>query len=288
MDGYHKSVLLQEVVEYLQVKKDCWYLDCTLGDGGYCLEILKNGGRIIGIDADPEAIKRTKGRFSEEGVTEDKYIFNQGNFSKLDEYISDKKISGVVFDLGVSTLQLKDPKRGFSFLYSGPIDMRMSPDLSIKAVDLINALNSGELEILFKNYGEENYSRKIAEAIVKRRPFESTTELADVIERAVGGRYSKIHPATKVFQALRIAVNDELEVLKEALPKALKKLESGGRIVVVSFHSLEDGIVKDIFKEWEVDKLGMILTDKPLEPSEDEVFGNISSRSAKLRAFEKS
>jgi 16S rRNA (cytosine1402-N4)-methyltransferase len=288
MDGYHKSVLINEILEFLDVQKDSWYLDCTLGDGGYSLEILKKGGNIIGIDADPQALSRSRKRFEDEGIDEGRFILKNGNFSQIDELVGkDQEIKGIILDLGVSTLQLKDPKRGFSFLNSGPIDMRMNPELSVRAVDLLNALNKGELMELFRNYGEESQSKQIAQAIVDARPIETTVKLAEIVEKAVGGRYSKIHPATKVFQALRIAVNDELESLKIVLPKALELIMPGGRIIVVSFHSLEDAIVKHTFKDWENTNRGEIMTDKPIIPTDREIGENISSRSSKLRVFQK-
>ncbi len=288
MDGYHKSVLINEILEFLDVQKDLWYLDCTLGDGGYSLEILKKGGNIFGIDADPQALSRSTKRFEDEGISEDRFILKNGNFSQIDELVGkNQEIRGIILDLGVSTLQLKDPKRGFSFLNSGPIDMRMNPELSVRAVDLLNALNKGELMELFRNYGEETQAKQIAQAIVDARPIETTVKLAEIVEKAVGGRYSKIHPATKVFQALRIAVNDELESLKMVLPKALDLIMPGGRIIVVSFHSLEDGIVKHTFKDWESSNRGEILTDKPIIPTDREIGENISSRSSKLRVFQK-
>ncbi|KKQ67163.1 MAG: Ribosomal RNA small subunit methyltransferase H [Candidatus Daviesbacteria bacterium GW2011_GWA2_38_24] len=294
MDGYHKSVLLKEVIENLSVLRNSWYIDATLGDGGYSLEILKKGGKVVGIDADPEALERTRERLKKEGINKEDYILVEGNFSRLDEIIGELRwfgeFRGIVFDLGVSSLQLEKAEKGFSFLREGPLDMRMSPDLSVKAADLINGLNRGELEKLFWVYGEFR-DKRVVDAIIEyrsRKPIQTTLELAGIIERAVGGRKKgDTHPATTIFQALRIAVNDELNSLKEGLEGAFERLTIGGRIAVVSFHSLEDRIVKNFFKDLEEKGEGEVLTKKPITPIEEEIRQNPRSRSAKLRILEK-
>ncbi len=296
MDGYHKPVLLSEVLEFLNVLESRWFIDCTLGDGGYSLGILEKGGNVVGIDLDPEAIKRAEARFEKLGIDEKRYRLVKGNFRNIDEllgpeslYVRDD-IHGIVFDLGVSSLQLEDESRGFSFSKEAKLDMRMDPELSVLAMDLVNGLHKGELIELLAKYGESTDLR-IVNAIIgarERGKIETTTQLASIVEKAVGGRKSgQIHPATTIFQALRIAVNDELHSLEEALPNALDLLTSNGKIVIVSFHSLEDRIVKNVFKNWVDQQLGQVLTEKPILPSQQEIEENPRSRSAKLRVFQK-
>ena len=309
MEGDHSSVLLKEVLDALiparfrqdglvSVGKDAWYLDCTLGDGGHAIEILKLGGRVLGLDVDPEALERARQRFERAGYS--KYQLIQGNFKDLKNLISQTerkdqkfganfKLAGVIFDLGVSSLQLESTERGFSFSKMGPLDMRMDPSLNIKAWDLVNNLSGNELYEIFCDLGEEKYSKRLADTLVfarKIKPITNTTELAGIIERYTVGKREKIHPATKVFQALRIAVNDELGAIEEGLDQVVKLVEKNGRIIVISFHSLEDRIVKFAFKRWAEEGLGRIITDKPIVPSEQEVLENPRSRSAKLRIFE--
>lgn len=297
MEGYHKSVLVKEIIDALAPPcggvRDAWVLDATLGDGGHSIEIIKRGGRVVGIDVDPQALDRVRQRFRKEGIKEDRYRLVLGNFRNLNSLISqmdpDLKVSGVLFDLGVSSLQLETPLRGFSFSKEGPLDMRMDPDLGVKASDLISVLNKGQLYELFDKLGEEKYSKKLANTLVLARgikKIESTTQLADLIEKTIG-RSGKINPATKVFQALRIAVNDELGAIEEALPQSIELLERGGLVLIISFHSLEDRIVKNTFRYWENEGKGKELSKKPVVPSQEEVFENPRSRSAKLRIFKK-
>ena len=315
MEGYHRSVLLREAIEVLEVRDGKWYLDCTLGDGGHTLEILRRGGKVVGIDVDPEAIERARKRLGNLGYLENSVLI-QGNFRDINNLISlshfvrqnqtswDKqtdtarhKFAGAIFDLGVSSLQLENPERGFSFVKKGPLDMRMDPTLQVRALDLTNTLTRRELYELFSSLGEEKYSWQVADTLVRARevkPFKTTTELAEVVVRAVGrvrglpaDRQGKIHPATKVFQALRIAVNDELDALQEGLEEVKDLLEKNGHIVVISFHSLEDRIVKNTFKQWESMGIGEILIKKPVIASEVEVRVNPRSRSAKMRVFKK-
>lgn len=294
MEGYHEPVLLGKVLEYLRVKRDRWYLDCTLGDGGHSLEILRSGGFVYGVDVDPEALKRAEERFKDSGLRKDQFRLVQGNFRDLKNLIQqtgleNQKFAGAIFDLGVSSLQLMDPERGFSFSKSGPLDMRMDPDLGIKALDLVNNLSRKEIYELLSKMGEEKYSWRLADAIAfarKVRAISSTTELASLIEKVVGrSRSVRIHPATRVFQALRIAVNDELNALKVGLGEVKDLIQNYGVICVISFHSLEDRIVKFTFREWEENGPGKILTKKPVVPSEDEIQSNPKSRSAKMRVF---
>ncbi len=316
MEGYHKSVLLREAVDALTPPaggRDAWYLDCTLGDGGHSIEIIKRGGKVVGIDADPQALERVQKRFIEEGVKEDRFKLVLGNFRDIKNLIqtdqpanatqnallAGTKFAGVLFDLGVSSLQLESPERGFSFMKEGPLDMRMDPSLQVQAKDLLQVLSRKELYELFKNLGEEKYSWALADALVSAREIKTTVELARLVENVVGGRNKRVparlatrsvagrHPATRVFQALRIAVNSELDSLSEALPQALEVLNKNGCIVVISFHSLEDRIVKNLFKRWKSEGLGQVLTKKPVVSSDDEINVNPRSRSAKMRVFKK-
>lgn len=282
---YHKSVLLQEVLDYLRIEKDRWYLDATLGDGGHSLEILKRGAKVLGLDVDPHGLDRARIRFQEALINQDKYCLIRGNFRDIDQEVGDKNFWGVIFDLGVSSSQIDTPQRGFSFQNLGPLDMRMDPNLAVCAQDLINALNYGELTKLFKTYGEERRAKEIARSVLGARPVNNTKQLADVIGHIAYGK-DRITTLARVFQSLRIAVNDELNALREALPKALSATKSKGKILVISFHSLEDRIVKDAFKEWERQNLGMIITKKPIMAQDLEVGQNTRARSAKLRVFE--
>ena len=291
---YHSSVLLREAIEALKIAEGRWYLDLTLGDGGHSLEILRLGGKVLGIDVDPQALKRAKKRFEIEEIDRNKWKLIVGNFRDFDILIkqtdtTDFKFAGAIFDLGVSSLQLENPERGFSFSKNGPLDMRMDPALGIQALDLVNNLSGKELYELFKNLGEEKYSKRLADAMVlarKVKPFSSTLELAGVLDKAVGGKRERVHPATRVFQALRIMVNDELNALEEGLEKVKEKIKKNGRIVIISFHSLEDRIVKHKLRKWQESGLGRIITEKPLVPGEQEVLANPRSRSAKMRVFE--
>jgi len=301
MEGYHKSIFLKDAIDALNVR-DAWYLDCTLGDGGHSREIIKRGGRVIGIDVDPQAHQRVQKRFEDEGIEKSSFKLITGNFRDLNNLISlqtdfgekfaDAKLNlaGAIFDLGVSSLQLETPQRGFSFGKLGPLDMRMDPSLQVRALDLVNRLPRKELYELFRDLGEEKYSKRLADALVGARqvkPITTTLELARIVEGVVGGRRERIHPATRIFQALRIVVNDELGALKEGLNQVKDLIETDGRIVVISFHSLEDRIVKNTFKQWKLMGIGEILTKKPIVPADAEVAANPRSRSAKMRIFKK-
>lgn len=283
--NYHKSVLLKEVLDYLRIEKDRWYLDATLGDGGFSLEILKRGGKVLGLDVDPTAVDRTRIRFQQDGINQDRYCLIRGNFKDIDQEIGNKNFWGVIFDLGVSSSQIDTPQRGFSFQDFGPLDMRMDPNLLVTAADLINGLNYGELTKLFKTYGEERRAQEIARSVLGARPLNNTKQLADVIGHIVPGK-DRITTLARVFQSLRIAVNDELNALRESLPKALLVTKAGGRILVIVFHSLEDRIVKNTFKDWANQNKGVVITKKPIMAQDVEVNQNIRSRSAKLRVFE--
>lgn len=297
MDVVHKPVLLREATDALGVVPGGWYIDATLGLGGHTLEVLRRGGNIVGIDVDPEALEVARKRFEESGIDEKRFVLVKGNFRDIKNLLpasrgeqTDTKFKGILFDLGVSSLQLDTPERGFSFGKVGPLDMRMDPNLSVLAKDLLKGLNKGELYELFTKLGEEKLARAVARALVRAGEIDSTTDLAALVERVYrqhGVKRTKVHPATRVFQALRVAVNDELNAFKEALPQALNLINKNGHIVVISFHSLEDRITKNSFREWEDQGFGQVLTKKPLSPSQQEILRNPRSRSAKLRVFEK-
>jgi len=306
---FHTPVLLAEALKYLNIKKGEKYLDATVGGGGHAAAILKKGGKVLGIDCDPEAIKAAREYLSracpapqtKPGLrgADASWRLAQGNFRFLAQIAREygfQEVAGILFDLGVSSHQLETPRRGFSFRLDGPLDMRMDPSLKVTAADLVNGLSKGELNELFSRLGQEKYSRRLADALVRARrikPIETCRELAAIIVAAQPGqgrragkrdRRPRLHPATRVFQALRIAVNDELNNLKEALPPAVELLKPKGRLVVISFHSGEDRLVKQFFKENQSLK---ILTKKPVRPTEEEREKNPRSRSAKLRAAEK-
>lgn len=292
MNDYHVSVLLQEVVDALQIQSGRKYIDATLGAGGHTRAIIQKGGIVLGIDQDQDAVEYVKENFKFE-ILNLKLTVAQGNFAKLAEIAKENgfdTVAGILFDLGVSSHQLNSSERGFSFLQEAPLDMRMDSKLTVHAKDLVNGLNKGELIQLFTKYGEEPFAKRIAEKITHERlkgPVETTGQLASLVASVYPKGMKKVHPATKVFQALRIAVNDELVSLEKALPQALTVLESKGRIAVISFHSLEDRIVKHTFAYWEEKGLGKILTKKPIEPRREEIEKNRRSRSSKLRIFEK-
>ena len=285
MNSFHVSVLLKEIIEGLRIEEGKKYIDATLGGGGHSFEILKQGGIVLGIDVDQDAIDHVKLK-----VKSEKLKVMKGNFRDIDKIAhlnNFEKVSGIIFDLGVSSHQLGKGERGFSFQKEGPLDMRMDHELGVRAMDLLKILTKGELYEIFTKFGEENRAWAVSSRIVsarKMKPIETTKDLVGVIG---GSRPGGIHAATKVFQALRIAVNDELGSLEEALPKAIRLLEKNGRLAVISFHSLEDRIVKRSFISFGNMKLGKIITKKPIVASQDEVEKNRKSRSAKLRIFEK-
>ncbi len=295
----HRPVLLQEVIHYLDPHKGDWYLDATLGDAGHTIALLKAGAKVLAFDQDEEAITRAKknietacpgvkivlysNQFVDIGLF-DCILVNQNfsKFSQIVEPLTNLSLSGALFDLGISTNQLLNPKRGFSFQHDSPLDMRMDNRLGVTAADLVNALPQKQLASLFLEYADETSASKIAKAIVttrRNRPFSTTYQLATLIERVKPSR-SKIHPATKVFQALRIAVNLERESLMEVLPQVTNALSKGARLAVISFHSGEDRIVKHFLK----DTLSLEAdVHNPILPSQKEIEINPKSRSAKLR-----
>lgn len=280
----HKPVLCQEVLEYLNVREYGHYLDATVGLGGHAELILSRGNniRITAIDQDELAINFVKERLKSYG---NRVTFFLGNFADFSPE-NDKIFDGIIADLGVSSPQLDNPARGFSFRLEGDLDMRMNQSQPLTAKDIVNSWGEKELADLLFAYGEERYSRQIARMIVQKRPFYTTTQLAEAIASCVPTKYrhGRIHPATRTFQALRIKVNDELGSLERFLQKAPFWLKEGGRIAVISFHSLEDRIVKNQFRHHPLLK---IVTKKPIVPSITERNNNPRSRSAKLRVAER-
>lgn len=294
MGRFHEPVLLKEVVRHLKVEKGKKYVDATAGGGGHTEAILKLSGKILAIDCDPEAIIAARNCLASACPPGKHHFWRlvSGNFrdlyqiAKKENFLS---VSGVLFDLGVSSRQLEGGERGFSFESNAPLDMRMDPRLKVTAADLVNGLNKGELNELFSKIGQEHYSRRFAKAICRARdlkPIRTAKELAEIITQALPAkrRKSKLHPATRCFLALRIAINDELNNLKKALPQALRLLKPRGRLVAISFHSGEDRIVKQFFKNQEKKGKLKIITKKPIRPTLEEIKRNPRSRSAKLRA----
>ena len=301
----HKPVLLKEVAEALRIARGKRFIDCTLGLGGHAFNILEKSaptGQVLGIDADPEALRIAKNNLMEYAQS---IILVNDNFSNLDSICQETgftPVDGILFDLGVSSLQLDTAERGFSFQQDAEPDMRFSPDQILTATDLVNVLPEHNLADLLKQYGEEPASKIISRRIVESRPIVSTLRLAQVIEDAVGGRHGRIHPATRAFQALRIMVNHEMENLEKSLRQTIKHLATGGRLVIISYHSLEDRIVKQFMKE---ESTGCIcppqipvcqcghkatlklITKKVIMPSLAEIESNPRSRSAKMRVAER-
>lgn len=308
LDTIHASVLLDEVVEYLQPKDGGVYLDCTCGLGGHSEAILEAcgpTGRLLAIDRDPQAIELAQGRLARFG---DRAEIVEGNFSDVSVYAEatdSVPLDGVIADLGVSSMQLEDAARGFSFMRDGPLDMRMGPKVGATAAELLEEFDVASLIKILRDFGEVNRPRQVAEAIIRARDegrLSTTAHLAEVIEKAIGGRKpTPIHPATRAFQAIRIAVNRELEEIEKLLSVLAKLVRPGGRVAIISFHSLEDRLVKQAFIDpppepqpfnlpvepvrirgpWQA------LSKRPIVPTEREVKANPRSRSAKLRVAER-
>jgi 16S rRNA (cytosine1402-N4)-methyltransferase len=305
---YHKPVLLEEVVIQLRPRSGRLYVDCTVGGGGHAAAILRASapdGQLIGLDWDEEAIAASRERLSEFGA---RVQLVRANFVELDRVLMSLAVTtvdGILFDLGVSSRQFDEPSRGFSFLREGALDMRMSRQIQATARDVLRTASLEELARIFRIYGEERRARAIARRIVEERehhPMETTTQLARLVERVLGPKRSSVHPATRVFQALRIYVNNELENLKRGLESAVSRLQSGARIAVISFHSLEDRIVKQFFVQMSTGcvcppglavcacgrkEVLRIVTRKPMTPTEQEIRENSRARSAKLRVAER-
>jgi len=287
----HVPVLWREAIEILNVQPDGFYIDATLGAGGHAEEILRRlgKGKLLGIDRDPAALAIARERLKSFG---EKLIAMHGNFAQINDLHAASGFplaDGLLADLGMSTMQLEDASRGFSFSTPAPLDMKMGPGPGPNAADLVNELSERELADLVFKLGEERHSRRVARAIVKGRPFRLTTELAQVVTRAIPSRTAlrHIHPATRTFQALRMAVNGELECLESLLAQLLGVLKPGGRVVILSFHSLEDRLVKWAFKAWQRDGRATLLTRHVVRPTEEEIAINPRSRSGKLRAAER-
>lgn len=303
---YHKPVMVAEVLNYLRVRPGGRYIDATLGDGGHTLEILRLGGKVLGLDVSQDSIDRAVKRVRQENL-EAGFSWIKGNFKDIDNLAEQEafdRVDGILFDLGVSTTQLRDDRLGLGFGSSYEPDMRLDDKLGVRAFDLINGLYENELADLFWEYGEERFAKKFAREIVKARELErisSSRQLAELARKAFPGyENGRLHPATRIFMALRIAVNDELENLKSALPRAGRLLSPpaeggrkttslpGGRMVVISFHSLEDKIVKEFAQGAQPQHYNLQeVLKKPLEPSPEEIAQNPSVRSAKMRVLER-
>ena len=308
MEFHHISVLLNECIDNLNITPDGIYVDGTMGGGGHSLEIAKRltTGRLICIDQDPNAHEAAGKRLAE---YKDRITFvrdNFGNIANILDSLGIEKIDGMLLDIGVSSHQLDEAERGFSYQQDAPLDMRMNPDRPFSAYDVVNGYDEDELDRVIFTYGEERWARRIAQFIVKEReakPIETTGELVDIIEKAVpkGARKDGPHPAKRTFQAIRIEVNGELEVLQRAIDDVAARLAVGGRLCIITFHSLEDRIVKEAFRKQEnpcicppqfpvcvcgKKPLGRVITRKPILPSKEELEENPRSRSAKLRVLE--
>jgi 16S rRNA (cytosine1402-N4)-methyltransferase len=300
---YHETVLQAEAVELLAAQPGRIIVDGTLGGGGHAAALLAAGARVIGLDQDPEAIAFARQRLGDAA----EFTAVRSSFAKAGDVLDSlgiTTIDGALLDLGVSSRQLDAPERGFSFMHEGPLDMRMDPSGPVSAADLVNTMSGDQLERVFRQLGEEPAARKVAAKLVRERmvrPFTTTRQLADAVE-AVIPRRGRTHPATRIFQGLRIAVNRELEVLEEGLAALTARLAPGGRFAVLTFHSLEDRIVKTFFKEhstptidrpeWPVARpnpkyIFKRITHKPIVASEAEQRANPRSRSAKLRVVER-
>lgn len=297
MNKYHTPVLLKEVTDLLQVKKENRYIDATLGGGGHTSRIIDLGGLVLGLDQDQDALSYVS-KEQELNIKSRKLILAKGNFREIDKIAllnNFEKVNGILFDLGVSSFQIDTPERGFSFLRNGPLDMRMDRDSSLTAEVIVNLLGKKELTELLSKLGQEHRAYSISKNIVNARKIKAiktTEELTEIIKKTYGIEgeipdYRKNEISKRVFQALRIAVNSELENLSESLPKALSLLGEKGRLAVITFHSLEDSVVKKSFEDFRNKNMGKIITDKPIVPKEEEQEVNPRSRSAKLRVFEK-
>lgn len=278
MNYSHLPVLLTESIDYLNVRPGRTYVDCTLGGGGHSAEIIARRGKVIGFDQDAEALAATQKRLGKS------IVCVHDNFRSLKKHLA-KPVDGFLFDLGVSSPQIDQPERGFTIRENGPLDMRMDQRQQLTAADIVNDYPETELAKIFFEFGEERFSRRVARAIVQARTAQSiktTGELKELVEKAIPV-WKKRESVTRIFQALRIAVNDELKNLQDALNNAISLLKPKGRLVVISYHSLEDRIVKRTLREAE--KL-TVLTKKPVTASEAEIASNPRAKSAKLRAAE--
>jgi 16S rRNA (cytosine1402-N4)-methyltransferase len=301
----HQPVLYNEIIHAMQPHRGGLYIDGTLGAGGHAWGLLQASspdGHLLGLDVDPQALSLAREKLDEFG---DRATLVRASYRTIHQQMMTlgwKRVDGILLDLGLSSMQLDTPERGFSFQAQAPLDMRFDPEGKIRAVDLVNHLDEVELADLLFRYGEERNSRQVARSIVNARPIQTTTQLAVVVAKATRGGKSGIHPATRTFQALRIAVNRELDALEDVLPQTLGALSPGGRIAIISFHSLEDRIVKQFMRRESRDCLCpprqpictcghkatlRELTSKPVRPQDDEIRNNPRSRSARLRVAER-
>ena len=301
----HQPVLYHEIIHFLRPQSPERYVDATVGAGGHAWGILEKSapqGRLLALDRDPQALELAGQRLL---LFKDRLVLVQASYTALAaelQRLNWQSVHGIVFDLGVSSMQLDTPARGFSFQSQGPLDMRFDPADPLSAANLVNDLPESELADLIWRYGEERHSRQIAQAIVRARPLQTTGQLVETIRKAAGGQRDRLHPATRTFQALRIAVNQELQAVEIGLPQAVQALASGGRLAVISFHSMEDRIVKQYFRhesrdcicppEQPVCTCGhkasiRELTRRPIQPRPEEIQTNPRARSARLRVAEK-
>ena len=301
----HLPVLYNETINAIHPISAGRYIDGTVGAGGHAWGILNGslpGGKLLGLDVDPQALALASQKLL---AFQGRVTLVEASYTTLDQQavrLGWDLVQGILLDLGASSMQFDTPQRGFSFQVEGPLDMRFDPSATIKAADLINHLPENELANLIWRYGEEHQAHKIAQTIVRSRPLETTKQLAEVVSRATGRKRGKLHPATLTFQALRIAVNRELESLEEVLPKALNTLASGGRLAIISFHSLDDRLVKQFFARESKDcicppdqpictcghkAIIRLITRHPIMPTQNEISRNLRARSARLRVVEK-
>ena len=303
-DSLHKPVLYQEIIHALQPKDRGRYVDGTVGAGGHArgiLEACSPDGRLLGLDVDPQALAAARETLAPYGQ---RAVVVQASYTALPEamrQIGWEAVDGILLDLGVSSMQLDQPERGFTFQQEAPLDMRFDPEHGMTAAELLNTASEAEIADILFRYGEELQSRRIARNIVRARPIRTTTQLAEIVKKAYPG-HSRMHPATRTFQALRIAVNDELGAVEDVLPKAVQALRPGGRLAIISFHSLEDRIVKEFFRSESKDRVNppyeriyqeerkatlKEVTRKPITPADEEIEQNPRARSAKLRVAER-
>ena len=301
----HQPVLLEEVIEALNIDPNGKYIDCTFGRGGHSQEILNNlgmQGKLLAIDQDAQAIAYGKKEFSDES----RIILTQTNYSNISKVAKqhnfDGDVQGILFDLGVSSPQLDNAERGFSFMHDGPLDMRMNPTQGVSASEWLHRVDAGDLAHVLKEYGQERFSKRIANAIVRQReetPIKTTKQLANLVMKAIGQSREQKHPATRTFQAIRIYINKELESLSEALEACLGLLANSGRLLTITFHSLEDQIVKNLLHTYSHSNLPRKLpvmdehkkklkrVCKPIKPTNIEIANNPRARSAKLHVLER-
>jgi len=301
----HIPVLYHEIINALAPYSGGLYIDGTLGAGGHAMGILNASspeGKLLGLDLDPQALVIANRRLS---IFKERVYIRQGSYVDMATFVKEIGwlfVDGIILDLGVSSIQLDTKERGFSFLSDAPLDMRFGDQISINAADLVNSLSENDLANIIWKYGEEKYSRKIARIICQNRPIYTTFELANLVKKAYGSQYSQIHPATRTFQAIRIAVNQEMQAIESVIPQAIRLLKPGGKLAIISFHSLEDRIVKSIFRTESKDcicppdqpictcnhiKSIKEVNRKPIEASPEEITNNPRARSAKLRIAEK-